>query len=243
MAYYSAAILAIAASFLASASALELTTSNFDEITTGKTVFIKFYAPWCGHCKAMAADWARLENDFADHNIALVASVDCSEEENDSICEDFGVEGFPTIAWGDSHSASHYTGGRDYASMKKFADEKIVYPVCSILTVGACSDEEKADIAFVEEKTDAELLEVVTKFKEVVKEEEKEFEKWVEDLQRSYEAKMEEHSSRQGVLRAEGKIKFIEQVFKKRGIENPLKSNDPMMDEIDDDDDLGGGEL
>ena len=92
MAYYSAAILAIAASFLASASALELTTSNFDEITTGKTVFIKFYAPWCGHCKAMAADWARLENDFADHNIALVASVDCSEEENDSICEDFGVE-------------------------------------------------------------------------------------------------------------------------------------------------------
>jgi len=242
MAYYSAAILAIAASFLASASALELTTANFDEMTTGKTVFIKFYAPWCGHCKAMAADWARLENDFADHKVAMVASVDCSEEENDSICEDFGVEGFPTIAWGDSHSASPYTGGRDYASMKKFADKKIVYPVCSILTIGACSDAEKADIAFVEEKTDAELLEVVNKFKEVVKEEEKAFGKWVEDLQKSYEARMQEHSSRQEILRAEGKIKYIEQVFKKRGIENPLKSNDPMMDD-DDDDALGGGEL
>jgi thiol-disulfide isomerase/thioredoxin len=38
---------------------LELTHENYDQITEGKTVFIKHYAPWCGHCKAMARDWKK----------------------------------------------------------------------------------------------------------------------------------------------------------------------------------------
>jgi len=32
--------------FLALASAHELTPDNYDELTSGKTVFIKFQAPW-----------------------------------------------------------------------------------------------------------------------------------------------------------------------------------------------------
>jgi hypothetical protein len=31
---------------LAAVTATELTDANFDELTTGKTVFIKFQAPW-----------------------------------------------------------------------------------------------------------------------------------------------------------------------------------------------------
>jgi len=34
------------AAFLALASAHELTPDNYDELTSGKTVFIKFQAPW-----------------------------------------------------------------------------------------------------------------------------------------------------------------------------------------------------
>lgn len=29
------------------AATVELTPDNFDEMTAGKTVFIKFFAPWC----------------------------------------------------------------------------------------------------------------------------------------------------------------------------------------------------
>lgn len=35
--------------FAASVSAVELTPDNFDSVTAGKTVFLKFFAPWCGY--------------------------------------------------------------------------------------------------------------------------------------------------------------------------------------------------
>jgi len=41
-------------------NAIELTADNFDAETAGKTVFIKFLAPWWGHCKKMKPDWDKL---------------------------------------------------------------------------------------------------------------------------------------------------------------------------------------
>ena len=39
-------VVSILLSFLALANAIELTPDNFDEAVAGKTVFIKFLAPW-----------------------------------------------------------------------------------------------------------------------------------------------------------------------------------------------------
>ena len=115
------AALAVAAT--ASASGLSLTKDNFDEKTAGKTVFLKMFAPWCGHCKAMAPAWEKLMEKYADHADVLVAEVDCTSDDGKAICDENGVRGFPTLKYGSVDALEDYQGGRDYDDFEKFAGE------------------------------------------------------------------------------------------------------------------------
>ena len=43
-----------------------------------KDVFIKMYAPWCGHCKAMAPTWEELAESMADDEGVMIADFDAT---------------------------------------------------------------------------------------------------------------------------------------------------------------------
>ena len=47
-------------------------------IKSESDVFIKFYAPWCGHCKAMAEDWEKLAAEYADDSSLTIAEFDAT---------------------------------------------------------------------------------------------------------------------------------------------------------------------
>ena len=47
-----------------------LTNINFDANIKEGFTFVKFFAPWCGHCKIMAEDWVKLEKHFAQKEIS-----------------------------------------------------------------------------------------------------------------------------------------------------------------------------
>lgn len=250
MAYSSrASLLAIAATSLLAgncANALDLTEANFSEMTSGKTIFLKMYAPWCGHCKSMAGDWAKLEADFEGHPVALVGSVDCTDEKSEGICQDFKVQGFPSLVWGDVHAAESYEGARSYDAMKAFADENVTKPACSIFNQDACDDAQKAAIQAVDAKPDDELIQTAQEIADATKAEEKKYEQYIEKLQDDFEKFTDEHEKAIDDIKAKHNYKVIQQVFAKRGIKDPIKEMDDDDDDdlMDDDDDMmAGGEL
>lgn len=122
--------------------ALELTSDNWDEMSTGKTIFVKFFAPWCGHCKAMKHDWERLMTDFEGTLSVLVAEADCAGKGKD-LCEEQGVTGFPRLKWGKADDLSVYSGGRTYEELKYFADAHLGKS-CGPSNLDLCDAKQKA---------------------------------------------------------------------------------------------------
>jgi len=175
---------AIALLGIGAASALELTPENYDSSVAGKTVFLKFFAPWCGHCKKLKPDWDKLMDEFADSETALVADVDCTAG-GKPLCDANGVKGYPSLKYGDPTNLEDYKGGRDFATLQKFCTENLK-PMCSPANIDLCDDEVKATIEKFQAMTPDELDLLILAGEDAMEEAETEFKTAVEVLQTTY---------------------------------------------------------
>lgn len=75
---------------------------------------------------------------------SLVADVDCTAE-GQSLCTKFEIKGYPTIKYGEPGDLKDYQGGRDFDSLKKFAEENLG-PTCGPANMDLCGDEMKKKI-------------------------------------------------------------------------------------------------
>mmetsp|Transcript_14416 Transcript_14416/g.16145 ORF Transcript_14416/g.16145 Transcript_14416/m.16145 type:complete len:451 (+) Transcript_14416:102-1454(+) len=216
------------------ATGIHLTQSNYAEHTAGKNVFIKLYAPWCGHCKQMAPDWEKLHEEWADHPIASIFEVDCTDDVGgDDLCEDMGVEGFPTVLWGNPAAPEKYEGDRDYATMTAFVKEFVTQPVCSLANLDSCSEEKKKVLELVSGYDDDKLQAAMQTIADAVKVAEKKHEDYIDQVQAEYAAKTDAHNQLLLQLKTDENYSELVEVFRKRGIALPSMS----ADDDDDDDD------
>lgn len=132
------AIVVLAAMLVAFAVAdedvLDAKDADFDEVVS-KNAFnlVKFYAPWCGHCKRLAPEWDKAATTLKGR--AGLVRVDCTSET--SVCGKYSVRSYPTLKiFRNGAVAGDYDGGRTADAIVKFVEGNLG-PAVSLVATSA----------------------------------------------------------------------------------------------------------
>ncbi|CRK86583.1 CLUMA_CG000025, isoform A [Clunio marinus] len=108
---------------------IELTDFNFDKLVmqSDDVWLVELFAPWCGHCKNLAPEWAKAASELKGK--VKLGALDATI--HTSIASKYQVQGYPTIKFfpggkKDSSSVQDYDGGRTASDIVTWANEKYV---------------------------------------------------------------------------------------------------------------------
>ena len=115
-------------------------------IDNEEIVFLKYYAPWCGHCKQLAPIFVELAKEF--HGRIKFAEINC--DENREICDKEDLQGFPTLAlFRRDRYKQVYKGERTFEKMKTWLDEMLLPPIVDIPKAKIAELQQKVDYSFI----------------------------------------------------------------------------------------------
>ena len=104
-------------------TSIALTAESFLRLvtTTQDPWFIKFYAPWCHHCQALAPNWSQMSKEL--QGKLNVGEVNCDVEVR--LCKDVRVKGYPTIHFFRGGERVEYDGLRGLGDLVSYAKKAL----------------------------------------------------------------------------------------------------------------------
>ena len=100
------------------------TPESLDEAIGSKNVFVKFYAPWCGHCKRMQPAWESLSAKYMTSEKVTIGDVNCNSYPE--LCSKYTVRGFPTVMAIKNGETSEYKDSRTLEDMQSFIEGNLL---------------------------------------------------------------------------------------------------------------------
>ncbi|KAL1921793.1 uncharacterized protein VTP21DRAFT_10435 [Calcarisporiella thermophila] len=105
---------------------ISLRDEDFDKSIAKGVWFIKFFAPWCPHCRALAPKWSELHNVLApleEDKELYIAEVDCTL--NGDLCTKNAIKYYPTLyLFQDGVKIEEYNDDLEVASLKNYVLNK-----------------------------------------------------------------------------------------------------------------------
>jgi protein disulfide-isomerase A1 len=137
---------------------LVLNNDNFDEtIKQHPLILVEFYAPWCGHCKHLAPEYAKAAT--ALKGTVPLAKVDADAEQNRPLAGRFGIRGFPTIKFFRHGNPVDYQSERSAEAIIKYIKKQAspsIRELKSVDDVNNFNNEERVAVVGFFENTNSE---------------------------------------------------------------------------------------
>lgn len=102
---------------------IPLSQESFQKLVTNTQDpwFVKFYAPWCHHCQALAPSWVQMSKEL--QGKLNVGEVNCEYEVR--LCKDVRIKGYPTIHYFRGGERVEYDGLRGLGDLVSFAKKAL----------------------------------------------------------------------------------------------------------------------